>query len=929
MTNREVLIVEDKGQYRDSIKRAFKRDRYFFFEAGTVRDGIDLLEKNRNLRVIILDLSLPDDSGVELLTWLKPRAADYRVIVLTGHEELLKAEGATEFAVFYYQAKATRFSVQSIRFAVDQAFKDLENEKLKSKLAKHLAIQKKINANDPLDEILSLVCDSVLELVDGYTCHIRVFDLQKGDYVLRGYDGPSRVQDLFSYPRKLSGPFSGRVARTNRRDIIKDLQADPEFLQEKELLLLTDGLSQEIRDYLENVASAYIVPVSTAVFENEVDAVFNINSVQKAFFSPDLCRLVDEFVNEANVAIAKDWLRNKREEVHRDYNLSSNLLVEISEQLKGVDILENIYGTVMDAIIEIIKPEMISIFLYNERSGLLEKVAEQVAKVMTEALTETYEPGESLTGKVFASGTVLSLNKNPTEHPDFDPRRKEIDLRKLPSRQIRHYLGVPLKAGNKVIGVIRAVNKRSGYYEEIENINGNEDCLLTRGFSNDCQTLLRIIASHLSVTIKNAELFNKLSGTINQLQTLTEVARKVSSNYEMDTEELLQLIVEKTAEVTNSVICMLFLKDEHDQDRLVLKQAYGIPESKRQGIFYAFGEGKTGMVAQTGESTLEIGLGDFHIGKYDSLILQVLKDAEGEDARIESYMAVPVIIDESQISGREVIGVLKVINKKQDHLPFDKSDVKIFETFASQIALALAIAGRSYALTQLVGGVNHEIHNTSTLIPPTVSKIRELLNQVDPEVDGRLTRVSILAKQAVEFANDLLGFSESRMQDRKPMDINLLVEEALDYFSPDTLNIDNFEQVTILRDLSRAPISCDVNETPLVHIFRNVITNAYHALEEKNDGLLEIRTYVNSVGKVAHIEFSDNGIGIKKEHLANIFRSDFSTKKGLKRNGLGLWLVKTYLRRMGGSISVRSEHGVGSIFTIRFPISKQDETADD
>src|SRR6476469_4971279 len=111
MTTREVLIVEDKGPYRLSIKRAFEQDKYTFFEAGTVHEGINLLQRNPNLRVVILDLSLPDKSGVALLNWLKPQASSYRVIILTGHEELLKAEGATEFSVFYYHAKNAKFSV--------------------------------------------------------------------------------------------------------------------------------------------------------------------------------------------------------------------------------------------------------------------------------------------------------------------------------------------------------------------------------------------------------------------------------------------------------------------------------------------------------------------------------------------------------------------------------------------------------------------------------------------------------------------------------------------------------------------------------------------------------------------------------------------------------------------------------------------------
>ena len=921
MNTREVLIVEDKEGYRNSIKRAFKEERYQFFEASNVEDGIVLLKQHPSIRVIILDLSFPENSGVKLLEWVRPHAPKYKVIVLTGHEELLKAENASDFEVFYYQAKAAKFSVQSIRFAIDHAFNDMESELLNKKISMHLEVQEKINANHQLEDVLGLICNFACDLVGGYTAHLRLFDLKKGDYILAGYDGPPHMKKIFNSPKKISESYSGRIAKENKPDVIDDLQEDPEFQKIKGKLLAGSGDATEVREYLETVRSAYIIPVSTGVFENEVDAVFNINSDRIAFFTPDKRKIIDDFVSQVNLAVAKDWLRSKRDEVHEDYSLSSNLLVQISDQLKGTNILENIYRIVIEGIAKIINPEMISIFIYSRRSGLLEKVAERVDSRGTQNLHETYAPGESLTGKVFDLSQTIRINDNPTQDPRYNQARKEIDLLKLPSRQIRHYLGVPLQAGNKSIGVIRTVNKKSGYYDELdcESIKGNEDCLLKRGFSTDCQTVLSIIASHLSVAIKNAELFNKLSGRIDQLQTLTQVARRVSSNYEMEIDDLLELIVRKTAEVTNSVICMLFLKDEYDANKVVLKQVYGISKSNTEEFFYELGEGQTGTVAKTGESILKTKVRGASPGKYDDLVLEALRGAGDGQASIESCMAVPIIIDESQVKGREIIGVLKVINKKHDHVPFDDDDVKVFETFASQIGVALAIAERGYALSQLVGGVCHEINNTSALVPPAVNKIRELLAPVDPEVSKRLERIYVVARQTVEFASDLLGFSESQMKEPTPTDINYLVEKALEYITPDTLNIDNYDRVAVLKRFSEEPILCNVNSTPLIHIIRNIVTNAYHAMEDEKDGQLEIRTYINHSGRVAHIEFSDNGRGIKKEHLPKIFRSDFSTKKGLKRNGLGLWLVKTYLHRMGGDISVTSEYGRGATFSIRIP----------
>jgi signal transduction histidine kinase len=678
-----------------------------------------------------------------------------------------------------------------------------------------------------------------------------------------------------------------------------------------------NGVKKEGVEYLDTVRSHYVVPISTGEFENEVDAVFSMSSEFEDFFSTERRKIIDDFVTQTSLAIGKDLLRKKRQEVHRDYSMSSQLLVQISEQLKGENILENIYDIVAQGIVDIVNPELVSIFLFNERTNKLEKVAERIANNPQRNLNETYSPGESLTGTVFARGETIRLNNDPTHHPNYSPSSEERDVLKLASGRLVHYLGVPLVDGSKIVGVIRVINKRSEYYDEPrERPRRNDEIdLLKRGFSQDSQTVLTIIASHLSVAIKNAELVNRLSGRINQLETLSDVARRVSSNYGVEIDDLLDLIVRKTAEVTNSSICMLFLRDEHERDRIVLKQVYGIP--KLEGIYYKIGEGKIGHAAASGTSILEKSADKSHRGKYDDLIRKALRNEEGKD-EIESFMAAPIVVEDmSRISGEDIIGVLQVINKKDDHRHFDEDDLHVFKTFASQIGVALALAERTYALSQLVGGVCHEINNTSPLIPPTVKKIKQLLGTIDGEVEKRLDRIDALARQTVEFANDLLGFSGSALQEKKSVDINELVKSALEYISPDTVSIENYHTVTLVLQLSEHPIRCNVYPTPFIHIIRNIIVNAYHATEEKEQGCIIIRTYLDPTGQTAYLEFVDNGRGIKREHLSKIFSPDFSTKKGVKGNGLGLWMVKTYLSRMGGTIAVRSEVGQGATFTIR------------
>jgi ActR/RegA family two-component response regulator len=130
MNKREILIVEDDSRFRNAIKRAFKDEDYIFFEADSVQEGVRQFNENPNIKVILLDLSLPDGNGRDFLEQIKDSASKYRTIILTAHEELMAAEIAGEFSAFNYLPKAAKSFRQSIRFSVAQAFKDIEKESL-------------------------------------------------------------------------------------------------------------------------------------------------------------------------------------------------------------------------------------------------------------------------------------------------------------------------------------------------------------------------------------------------------------------------------------------------------------------------------------------------------------------------------------------------------------------------------------------------------------------------------------------------------------------------------------------------------------------------------------------------------------------------------------------------------------------------------
>src|SRR2546423_3075522 len=536
--SKEILIVEDDARFRRSLKLSLTREDYIFFEAGSAWEAQDLLNKHPNINVIILDLNLPGASGSEFLEQVKHRLSNSRIIVLTAHEELLAAKMAKNFEVFTYLSKTVGSSSQSLQFSVEQAFNDIERTLLERKIRAHLDIQKRINANQPLDEILNIICKWVRDLTQGYTCHLRLADLKTGEFVLTALDAPTPgLEDIFAKPKFKGEVYSGVVAESNIPLVIDDLQSDQSFQIQKEEYFKRGSLNSGAKTYLEEVRAAYIVPISTDIFGPSVDAVFTVTSTAKSFFSDrEKHSLVEEFVTEAALAISKEWQRAKREEAHQGLEILSRMSAKISEELRGVDAQDRIFEVIAKGITQVINPETIAIFLFNNRTSRLEKAAEFTGTRQVENRQEWYKPGKNLVGRVFVSGEPIRLSD--THHiPYYDAE----NVGDIPSGRIEHYLCVPVAFGREVIGVIRLINQKSAYYEE-DGASGKYS-LLSRGFSEESQVILELIASYLAVSLRNAGLINKLSREIHRLQTLTDVARKISSTSDTDIDELLSLVV--------------------------------------------------------------------------------------------------------------------------------------------------------------------------------------------------------------------------------------------------------------------------------------------------------------------------------------------------------------------------------------------------
>ncbi len=107
------------------------------------------------------------------------------------------------------------------------------------------------------------------------------------------------------------------------------------------------------------------------------------------------------------------------------------------------------------------------------------------------------------------------------------------------------------------------------------------------------------------------------------------------------------------------------------------------------------------------------------------------------------------------------------------------------------------------------------------------------------------------------------------------------------------------------------------DSTEIQEIFMNLALNSYDTMPDGG----ELRLAARTNGSFVDIEIADTGQGITPDNLSKIFEPFFTTKEAGKGVGLGLFVVREIAQRQGGGVSVQSEPGQGSTFTVSLPIA--------
>ncbi len=241
----------------------------------------------------------------------------------------------------------------------------------------------------------------------------------------------------------------------------------------------------------------------------------------------------------------------------------------------------------------------------------------------------------------------------------------------------------------------------------------------------------------------------------------------------------------------------------------------------------------------------------------------------------------------------------------------------------------LVQAEKLSAIGQMSEVVNHEINNLLNYLRASISPLKrdieflasiqgkELTKKDEVEFDEIKKEVSVLLEnleqgsgQASEIITEIGQFGRAGNREKRPLNPNQLVEATIKLLNP---SIPSGVKLVLDLQATRALLALT---GPIKQVMINLLKNSLEAMGES--GQIRISTY-DHANDLVGFKISDEGLGIAPENHEKVFEPFYTTKKSSGGSGLGLAIVQKVVRDHGGSISLNSEVGKGTEFTLEFP----------
>jgi signal transduction histidine kinase/HAMP domain-containing protein len=413
----------------------------------------------------------------------------------------------------------------------------------------------------------------------------------------------------------------------------------------------------------------------------------------------------------------------------------------------------------------------------------------------------------------------------------------------------------------------------------------------------------------------------ELAQSVEELRALGEVSQAVSST--LDLETVLNTIVAKATQLSGTEAGAIYVHDD-TKDEFALRATYGMSEAfvaelARQGV--GFGES---TVARAAMQRAPVQVADLKEAKPAALQEVILR------AGYRALLVIPLL------SRDKVMGALVVRRKAPGSFPAPVLD--LLQTFAAQSVLAIQNArlfqeveekGRELERTsrhksQFVASMSHELRTPlNAIIGLTEMMVNNVSRFGTERAAEPLRRVNRAGTHLLGLINQVLDLSkiEAGKLELSPETVNLapLLEDVIST----ARQLAEQNKNRLILDVQANLGQLTVDPMRLRQILLNLLSNACK-FTKQGEVKLRVKKVVDD-GNWIEIAVADTGIGMTPEQQAKLFeeftQADSSTARQYGGTGLGLAITRKLVRMIGGDVTVTSEPGKGSVFTVRLPAS--------